>query len=71
MRALEKMIDKVYETGKLPKGISLSDFRVLEDVYTALKESREAEFINQTICDVLTKCRIKTKTHGIGWIAYR
>jgi len=75
IKRLKKWIDDVYSkienTAKLPKGISVDDFRTIEDAYTAISRNESIEFISQTVHDVLEKCGITMEVKGIGWIAHR
>ena len=71
MKKLKALIEKSYEVGKLPYGIPLYSFRVLESVYDALSQNQTKEFINSDVKMVLDKCGIKTKERGIGWVTYK
>lgn len=71
MKKLKALIDKAYESGKLPYGIPLYSFRVLERIYDALSTRQAKEFINGDVKMVLDKCGIKTRERGIGWVTYK
>ena len=75
IKRLKKWIDDGYSMidnkGKMPKGISIYDFRTIEDAYTAISRNESIEFISQTVHDVLEKCGITMEVKGIGWIAHR
>lgn len=71
MKKLKALIEKAYQVGKLPYGIPLTSFRILESVYDALSQKQTQEFISRDVKMVLDKCGIKTREHGIGWVAYR
>ena len=71
MKKLKQIIDKAYTDGKLPPGLSLTDFRILESVYISLTEKRSFEFIQEAILPILDRCKIKYKECGIGWVAYK
>lgn len=71
MKKLKALIEKAYQVGKLPYGIPLTSFRILESVYDALSQKQTQEFISRDVKMVLNKCGIKTREHGIGWVAYR
>lgn len=70
IKKLKKIIDTTKDTGKLPKGLSLTDFRTLEDVYNNLLKETEVEFISNSVKTLLDSCGIKTREKGIGWIVY-
>lgn len=70
MEKLNKILEKAYDYGKLPKGFSLYTVNLLFDIYNALRSGQSAEFIESEIHDLLVKCKIKVKPRGIGWIAY-
>lgn len=69
MKELFKIIEKVYETGKLPRGYTLSDFRVLECAYMDLVQYCYTNFITEKCYETLVKCGITVKEKGIGWEA--
>ena len=71
MRELKQIIDKTYNEGKLPYGLTPMEFCVLEYLYTSLTEKHQFEFTQSAILPILNRCKIKYKTRGIGWIAYR
>lgn len=71
MKDLFKIIEKVYETGKLPKGYTQVDFRVLENVYMDLVQYCCANFISEKCYKTLVKCGIAVKENGTGWEAIR
>ena len=68
MKKLKQIIDRAYNEGKIPRGLSLLDFRILESIYINLKEKRSYEFIQAAILPILDRCKIKYKERGIGWI---
>ena len=70
MEKLNKILEKAYDYGKLPKGFSPYMVNRLYDIYNALRSGQSAEFIESEIHDLLVKCKIKVKPRGIGWIAY-
>ena len=71
MKKLKQIIDKTYNEGKLPHGLTLVEFRTLEYLYDSLTEKHPFEFIQGAILPILDRGKIKYKTRGIGWIAYR
>lgn len=71
MKELFEVIEKVYETGKLPRGYTQIDFRVLENVYMDLVQYCYADFISEKCYKTLIKCKITVKEKGIGWEAIR
>jgi hypothetical protein len=68
MKKLKQIIDKAYNEGKIPRGLSLTDFRLLESIYISLTEKRSYEFIQAAILPILDRCKIKYKERGIGWV---
>ena len=68
MKKLKQIIDRGYNEGKIPRGLSLTDFRLLESIYISLTEKRSYDFIQATILPILDRCKIKYKVRGIGWI---
>ena len=71
MKKLKDIIEKIIYDGKFPKGITPYMVDVLIDIYNNINNDTETEFIEKDIKILLDKCGIKTKEHGIGWIAYR
>ena len=71
MKELFEIIEKVYETGNLPRGYTLADFRVLENVYMDLTQYCCAGFISEKCYKTLVKYGIEVKENGIGWEATR
>lgn len=71
MKKLFEIIEKVYETGKLPREYTLADFRVLENVYMDLVQYCRASFISEKCYKTLAKCGIMAEENGIGWEATR
>lgn len=71
MKKLKALIERAYQVGKLPYGIPLASFRILENVYDTLSQKQTKEFISSDVKMVLDKCGIKTRERGIGWVAYR
>lgn len=71
MKKLKNIIEKIIYDGKFPKGITPYMVDVLIDIYNNINNDIETEFIEKDIKILLDKCGIKTKEHGIGWIAYR
>ena len=83
MKKLRAIIEKAYDFGKLPKGITPYMMGRLVDIYNALARKEEVEFIESGINDLLAgretgfiqkeindllgKCGIKTREFGIGW----
>lgn len=70
MKKLLAFIKKAYETGRIYP-LTLSDFRTLEGVATALQTVKEAEFIQGSIAELLTKFNITVKPCGCGFKAVR
>ena len=68
MKKLKQIIDKAYNEGELPRGLSLTDFRLLESIYISLTEKCSFEFIQAAILPILDRCKIKYKERGIGWV---
>lgn len=55
MERLYRIINDAYNTGKFPRGLSLHDFRVLENVYERLTISRKAIFMQGSVKILLEK----------------
>lgn len=70
MKKLKNYIDNAYGFGKLPKDLTLAEYRVLEDVYIDLLLGKESEFISEKVKQILNRCGINTREKGIGWVAY-
>lgn len=68
MEKLKQIIDKTYNEGKLPFGLTPMEFCVLEYIYTSLTEKHPFEFTQSAILPILNHCKIKYKVRGIGWI---
>ena len=68
MKKLKQIIDKAYNEGKIPRGLSLTDFRLLESIYISLTEKHPFEFTQSAILPILNHCKIKYKVRSIGWI---
>ena len=71
MKKLRNIIIEVYDSGKLPKGITLYDFRVIEVIYEDLLHKRQSEFINEEIKPLLERSGLKVKEKGVGWVVFR
>lgn len=71
MKKLKNIIIEVYDSGKLPKGMTLYDFREIERVYEDLLFKRQSEFINEKIKPLLERLGFKTKERGVGWVVFR
>ena len=71
MKKLKNIIEKIIYDGKFPKGITPYMVNILVDIYNNINNDTDTEFIAKDIKILLDKCGIKTKEHGIGWIAYR
>lgn len=71
MKKLRNIIIEVYDSGKLPKGMTLYDFRVIEIIYEDLLHKRQSEFINEEIKPLLERLGFKTKEKGVGWVVFR
>ena len=71
MKKLKNIIEKIIYDRKFPKGITPYMVDVLINIYNNINNDTETEFIEKDIKILLDKCGIKTKEHGIGWIAYR
>lgn len=69
MEKLHNFIEKVYQTGKLPKCCTIADFDVLVNVYNELLNHAQPEFISFSVKNILENCGIITSPKGIGWIA--
>lgn len=70
MEKLRQIINRTYDTGRLPKGFQPASFRMLEIVYDDLLHHRPTEFIQSEILDLLQQCKINVQPYRIGWIAY-
>lgn len=70
MRKLKEYVNLLLE-GKQIRGIYLPPASAwcLLDIYNALIRNEAPEFIDGSVKKVLDRCGIKTKEHGIGWIA--
>ena len=71
MKKLRNIIIEVYDSGKLPKGMTLYDFRVIEVIYEDLLHKRQSEFINEEIKPLLERSGLKVKEKGVGWVVFR
>lgn len=71
MEKLRDILEKIFDDGKLPKNITPYMAGRLYDIYNSLISGREESFIEAEINDILSKCGIKTRIQGVGWIAYR
>lgn len=71
MKKLRNIIIEVYDSGKLPKGMTLYDFRAIEIIYEDLLLKRQSEFINKKIKSLLESLGLKTKEKGVGWVVFR
>ena len=73
MKKLEKILDKISDFGKLPKGITPYMAGELYAIYKTLSIGRPYPFIAPELNNVLIKSGIKTvKTDNgldIGWVA--
>lgn len=67
MRKLAEFLNNIFNTGKIPKGLTLTDVRLLSAVYNDLCEFESTTIINKAILPILKDCGIKTKKEGIGW----
>lgn len=68
LKKLKATLDKIYDFGKLPRGITLCDCYILADIYNALVRRERLEFIQQSIHDLLVKCGLNVEQRGIGWV---
>ena len=72
MKKLKELIDKTYDTGKMPaKNMSLNDFRYLEYIHDELMKGNRVYycFATEIINPILKKCGIAFKQHNMGYIA--
>jgi hypothetical protein len=72
MKKLKELIDKTYDTGKMPvKNMSLNDFRYLEYIHNELMKGNRVYycFATEIINPILQKCGITFKQHNMGYIA--
>lgn len=73
MKKLEKILDRIYDFGKLPKGITPYLAGELYAIYKSLSIGRTYPYLSPEIHSILKKCGIKTvKTDNgldIGWVA--
>ena len=72
MKKLKEMIDRTYDTGRMPaKNMSLNDFRYLEYIYETLATGKRVYycFAVEVINPILQKCGIAFKPHNLGYIA--
>ena len=69
MDKIKKLINTAYEVGRLPKNLSLSDFRQLEDIYIELKK-QGVSYTNSTYVALIFEENYPTniKRTDIGWI---
>ena len=71
IKKLRELIEKVMDTGKMPKGMTLCEFRELVSAYNALASGENFTTIQQNVRDTLEKCGLRTAVDGIGWAVYR
>jgi hypothetical protein len=69
MKKLKGYLTKWFN-GEKVRGIqvSLCDIQECARIYNAIVTGDKPEFINGKVKEILDKCGIKTKEHGIGWI---
>ena len=65
---LDKTIEGCIETGRLPKGFTLSDFSTLIYCKQNIIENGMATTINKKVCDYLIKAGFKSKENGCGYM---
>ena len=70
MNKLKDILDKAYDTGKLPRGWTLALFRTFETVYYELLKYGTSETISPEIKNTLLKCGMTCRENGIGWVIY-
>ena len=71
MKKLYNLIEKVYETGKLPKCCTIADFDIIVSIYNELVKGEHPEFISFSVKKILDNCDIMTAPKGIGWIVIK
>ena len=71
MKKLHDLIEKAYETGKLPKCCTIADFDILVSVYNELVKHGRPEFIQLSVKNILENCGVIVAPKGIGWVAIR
>lgn len=70
MKKFRDMLEKIIDTGKVPKCCTMSDVYALFDVYNDLVTTGKSEFIQHSVKTILENCKINVAPKGIGWIAY-
>ena len=71
MKKLYNLIEKVYETGKLPKGCTIADFNIIVSIYNEIIKDKHSEFISFSVKKILDNCGIMTAPKGIGWVVIK
>ena len=71
MKKLYNLIEKVYQTGKLPKYCSLADFNIIVSIYNEIIKGKNPEFISFSVKKILDNCGIITAQKEIGWIVVK
>lgn len=71
LRKVSDILTKWEEEGKKPKGASPADMEALLYVFNDLFRYKKALFIQGALVDILGKCGIIIKPHGIGYMAER
>ena len=69
MKKLKEIIERSYDYGVLPKGITPYMMCILCDIYNELADGKSASFIEKEINNLLNQCGIPTRPCGIGWEA--
>ena len=70
MKKFREYLEKVCETGKLPRGFTQYMVIVLFKIYNDLVLNGKSTFIEGDICKILNRFGIQTKECGIGYLAY-
>lgn len=71
MKKLYNLIEKVYQTGHLPKCCTIADFNIIVSVYNEIIKGKNPEFISFSVKKILDNCGIMTAPKGIGWIVVK
>jgi len=72
MKKLKEIIERVYDTGKMPsKRYSLDGFRQLEHIYDELSTNKKCYFCFYTdmVIPTLKQCGISVREYHLGYLA--
>lgn len=70
MKKFKDYIERVYETGKLPRGFTPYMVTLLPEIYNDILSRGKSEFLAGDMCKLLNHFGIHTKEYGIGYLAY-